>query len=154
MLRGKSCTPQSLTCTRSKGWRRDNVGKREKISGFSCPNWYHESNTIFSYFSTAWVCRRVRNAWCPPTKLWAKVTAATGVELMPVDTMITAIPSLSKPTAINSLFEMPDSFHHETSAAKTWHSSILGAKVSLIKSFESDTWRETRGSELHRSGRK
>lgn len=74
---------------------------------------------FFSYFSTAWVCRRERNAWCLPIKLWAKVTAATGIELMPVDTMITAIPSLSKPTAINSLFEMPDSFHHETSAAKT-----------------------------------
>lgn len=67
------------------------------------------------------------------------MTAAAGVELMPVDTIITAIPSFSKPTAINSFSQKPDSFHPEMGAAKTRHSSILGAKVSLIKSVESDT---------------
>lgn len=65
--------------------------------------------------------------------------SAAGAELMPVDTTVTAIPSLSEPTAINSTFQMPDSFHHDIGAAKTWHSSILCAEVSLIKSFESET---------------
>lgn len=43
---------------------------------------------------------------------------------------------------------------HKTGAAKTSHSSILCAQVSLTKSFESETWRETRKSELCSSRRK
>lgn len=72
---------------------------------------------------------------------------------MSVDARIPVIP-LSKLAALNSLIQMPDTFHHETGAAKTSHSSIWCAKASLIRSFESETWRETRKSELRRSSRK
>lgn len=73
-----------------------------------------------------------------PTELWDKVTATTGALLMSVDTTVPVIP-LGKLAALNSLFQMPDSFHHETGAAKTSHSNIWCAKGSSIKTFESET---------------
>lgn len=78
---------------------------------------------FFSYFSTTWLCRRLRDAGVFPIKLWGKVTATPGALLMSVDTTIPVNP-LSKPAALNFLFQMPDSFHHEGGAAKTSNSNI------------------------------
>lgn len=92
------------------------------------PKWHQKSvigwfGSFFPYFSTTWLCRRLRDVWFLPTKLWDKVTATTDALLMSVDTTVPEIP-LGKLAAPNFLLQTPGSFHHETGAAKTSHSII------------------------------